>query len=251
MTTTTPEATPAALVRRPNDQALIQAPITQVIPDPANPREDVGDVTELADSMEEIGLLQPIVARREGARMIVVAGHRRLAAAQQLGWRTVPVIIRREMLPDDVLAAMLIENGQRRDLDPIEEARALRRAFDVTGLPSLDEQMPDVEAPAAPAVSLADFGKKPAADPVSDVIDAEEVSDETPKLNARQKGKLFALFNQKGIPEDQQRPGIEHIIGRKIQHRDELSLAEFEQVLAQLEASPDAESSPEPLPVGE
>lgn len=107
------------------------------------------------------------------------------------------------------------------------------------------------EAPAAPAVSLADFGKKPAADPVSDVIDAEEVPDETPKLNARQKGKLFALFNQKGIPEDQQRPGIEHIIGRKIQHRDELSLAEFEQVLAQLEARPDAESSPEPLPVGE
>lgn len=107
---------------------LADVPLAQLLPDPINPRTDVGDVTELAASMRAAGLLQPIVARRTPTgQLVVVAGHRRLAAAQELGWATVPVIVRRDMRPDDVLAAMLIENGQRRDLDPIEEARGYAR----------------------------------------------------------------------------------------------------------------------------
>lgn len=110
-------------------QSLVEVRLSDLLPDPDNPRDDVGDVSELAASMQSAGLLQPIVARCRATdgRFVVVAGHRRLAAAQELGWSTVPVILRRDMRPDEVLAAMLIENGQRRDLDPIEEARAFAR----------------------------------------------------------------------------------------------------------------------------
>jgi ParB family transcriptional regulator, chromosome partitioning protein len=105
-------------------QQLIEARLSDLTPDPDNPRDDVGDISELANSMASAGLLQPIVARRTAdGRLIVVAGHRRLAAAQDLGWATVSVVVRRDMRPDEVIAAMLIENGQRRDLDPVEEAR--------------------------------------------------------------------------------------------------------------------------------
>jgi ParB family chromosome partitioning protein len=122
---------PAPVVRSvpaPGEQVLRQVPLDRLRADPTNPREDVGDVTELAASMRETDLLQPIIARRTGAgQLIVVAGHRRLAAARELGWKSIATVIRADMRPDEVLAAMLIENGQRRDLDPIEEARGLAR----------------------------------------------------------------------------------------------------------------------------
>ena len=123
-----PPAPKPALVAAGPDVVLQQTPLARLKVDPANPRENVGDVTELAASMREVGLLQPIVARRTaGGQLYVVAGHRRLAAARSLGWKSVPVVVRRDMRSDEVLAAMLIENGQRKDLDPIEEARGLSR----------------------------------------------------------------------------------------------------------------------------
>jgi len=67
------------------------------------------------------------VVREHGTRLVVVMGHRRLAAIRLLKWTDVDVIVRGAMAPDDVLAAMLIENGQRAGLDPIQEARALHR----------------------------------------------------------------------------------------------------------------------------
>ncbi|HWJ09066.1 MAG TPA: ParB/RepB/Spo0J family partition protein [Nocardioides sp.] len=124
---------PVVDVDQPADEALAerlaQVPVGQLQPDPENPREKIldTDVEELADSIAEIGLLQPIVARQTARGLVVVAGHRRLAAVKLLGWTHAPVIVRGDMRPDHVLAAMLIENGQRRDLDPIEEARGLRK----------------------------------------------------------------------------------------------------------------------------
>jgi ParB family chromosome partitioning protein len=109
-------------------QRLVEVPIADLHPDPDNPREKIldTDVEELADSIAEIGLLQPIVARQTDRGLLVVAGHRRLTALNLLGWTHTRVIVIK-MRADDVLAAMLIENGQRRDLDPIEEARGLRK----------------------------------------------------------------------------------------------------------------------------
>lgn len=107
---------------------LVEVDLTRLRPDPDNPRTEVGDVTDLASSLRAVGLLQPIVARRSAAgHLVVVAGHRRLAAAKLAGWTRVQVIVRRDMRPDDVLAAMLVENSHRKDLDPIEEARGYAR----------------------------------------------------------------------------------------------------------------------------
>jgi ParB family chromosome partitioning protein len=120
---------------------LQRVKVEDIHPDPDNLRENVhgfspdssgshniDDIEQLADSIRELGLLQPIVVRRaEGGRLIVVAGHRRLAALHRLRWTSVDVIVRPPMRPDHVIAAMLVENGQRRDLDPIEEARGIRK----------------------------------------------------------------------------------------------------------------------------
>lgn len=127
--TTGPEtATPTGHTdTAPDDGVLTKVPLRDLHPDPDNPREHLDDIDELADSIQEIGLLQPIVARRHHQLLYVVAGHRRLAAVRQLRWTHVDVIIRNDMRPDHVLAAMLIENGQRTDLDPIEEARGLAK----------------------------------------------------------------------------------------------------------------------------
>jgi ParB family chromosome partitioning protein len=117
------------------DQQLLEVAIDRVLPDPANPREDLGDLTELAVSMRSMGMLQPIVVRRTaGGQLFVVAGHRRRAAAKLAGMTSVRVIVCPDMRPDDVLAAMLIENGHRKDLEPMEEARALAKLQAVHGL---------------------------------------------------------------------------------------------------------------------
>lgn len=104
---------------------LTRVRITAVHPDPENPRTELKDIDELAGSIKQAGMLQPIVARYAGGKLVMIAGHRRLAAAKQLGWAHVPVIIKTLAREDDVLASMLIENGQRVDLDYVEEARAL------------------------------------------------------------------------------------------------------------------------------
>ena len=110
-------------------QGLAAVPVGQVRPSPNNPRENLTGIDELAVSIRENGLIQPIIVQRIPGHtsLQIVAGHRRYAAIVKLGWTKVPVIIRRDMLPDEELLAMLVENGQRAGLDPIEEARALKR----------------------------------------------------------------------------------------------------------------------------
>ena len=119
-------------VRRPSaarQAGLVLVPLGLLRPSPNNPREHLTDIDVLAATMREHGLIQPIVAQQiPGTRGLqVIAGHRRLAAAQRLGWETIPTIVRRDMLPDEELTLMLVENGQRSGLDPIEEARAIKR----------------------------------------------------------------------------------------------------------------------------
>ena len=113
-------------------QGLVAVPVDQVHPSPANPRQTLHDIDELAASIRENGLIQPLVVQRVPGKpgVQIVAGHRRHAAVQRLGWAKVPCIVRRDMLPDEELLAMLVENGQRASLDPIEEARALRQLRD-------------------------------------------------------------------------------------------------------------------------
>lgn len=114
-------------------------PVADIHPSPNNPREKLAGIDELGVSIRENGLIQPLIVQRhpnlDGFQL--VAGHRRHEAIRRLGWATVPCIIRRDLRPDEELLAMLVENGQRAGLDPIEEARALRK-LKAQGLSDLD-----------------------------------------------------------------------------------------------------------------
>lgn len=112
--------------------------ITQIHPHPNNPRHDAHADDDLVASIRADGVVQPliVVPRTEGKGYHLVAGHRRMDACQQLGMDTVPVVVRTDIVGNDqVLAAMLVENGRRRDLTPVEEAEG----YEQLGLFGLDQ----------------------------------------------------------------------------------------------------------------
>lgn len=115
-------------------RGFADVPVKAILPHPGNVRERLGDLTELADSIREVGILQPLtIERLHDGRFRILAGHRRLAAAKLAGLTHVPCVLRRDQLPDEALILMLIENGQRRNLDPIEEAHALATLLGMVG----------------------------------------------------------------------------------------------------------------------
>jgi ParB family chromosome partitioning protein len=99
-------------------------PIDQLDPNPHQPRQVMGDLAELMASIAEKGIIEPIIVRQRGRRFQIVAGERRYQAAVQVGLREIPVVIR-EVEDDEVIEIALIENIQRKDLTPFEEAEAL------------------------------------------------------------------------------------------------------------------------------
>ena len=106
-------------------RSLRHIPIEFLKASPNNPRKSFSDpeLDELANSIRDKGLLQPIVVRPVGADYEIVAGERRWRAAQRAGIHDVPVLIR-ELSDGEALEIALIENIQRTDLNPLEEARA-------------------------------------------------------------------------------------------------------------------------------
>ena len=104
--------------------------VADIDPHPLNPRRDVGDVSELAESIRQQGLVQPIVVapapEPKPGNFVIIAGNRRFEAVRELGWDTVDCVVRRDLLePDVVLSAALVENIQRSDLKTSEEGDAL------------------------------------------------------------------------------------------------------------------------------
>ena len=99
-------------------------PITQIKPNKGQPRKNFNpdELAELADSIKQNGILQPIIVRKKGTTYEIVAGERRYQAAKLAGLDEVPVIIR-DISDEDVFKLALIENLQRSDLNPIEEAQ--------------------------------------------------------------------------------------------------------------------------------
>jgi ParB family chromosome partitioning protein len=109
---------------------LVELPLDQIRPNPYQPRQDVDPVAleELKASIRQAGLLQPVVVRgaREGTGYELIAGERRLRACQALGWERIPAV-KREVDDRTVLTLALIENLQRDDLSPVDEARGYER----------------------------------------------------------------------------------------------------------------------------
>jgi ParB family transcriptional regulator, chromosome partitioning protein len=118
---------------------LLEVPVNAVSPNPKQPRTRWDDETlqELAASIREVGILQPIVVRKAGAGFELVAGERRLRAARLAGLATVPVVLR-DSDDSDLLREALIENIHREDLGPIELAEAFRQLLEELGLKQED-----------------------------------------------------------------------------------------------------------------
>src|SRR5437773_8914940 len=105
-----------------------EVPVQTLDPNPYQPRSamDEGPLGELAASIRESGMAQPILVRRVGSRYQIIAGERRWRAAQKLGLARVPVTVR-EVADDQLLELALVENIQRQELSPLEEAQAFHR----------------------------------------------------------------------------------------------------------------------------
>jgi ParB family chromosome partitioning protein len=117
-------------------QSVSSVPFNQIKPNPFQPREDFDEanIAELAQSIKEKGVIQPLLVRRKGDFYELIAGERRWRAANMLGLKELPVIVK-EVDDRDSLELALIENIQREDLNPIEEAHAyqfLIEKFQVT-----------------------------------------------------------------------------------------------------------------------
>ena len=110
---------------------VLDLPINQLSVSPINVRQDIGDVSELADSIREQGVLEPLVARRVSSESYeVIIGARRLAAAGQVGLSSVPVMVQ-DISDVDATIRSLVENIQRGDLSLEERVEAYRRLADM------------------------------------------------------------------------------------------------------------------------
>jgi ParB family chromosome partitioning protein len=130
-----PAAAPTATtaVDRP---LYFQCPVDRIVPMANQPRVDFDDqrLQELANSIRESGIIQPLVVRQgEGDKLQLIAGERRWRAAQLLRMETVPVVVR-ETTDADMFVLALVENIQRADLNPLEEAQAYERLLNETGM---------------------------------------------------------------------------------------------------------------------
>ena len=109
----------------------IELRITQIVPNQSQPREEFDEdaLTDLSESIRQHGILQPLLVQKSGKYYEIIAGERRWRAAKLAGLKKIPVIIR-EFSKQEIVEISLIENIQREDLNPIEEAKAYKRLLD-------------------------------------------------------------------------------------------------------------------------
>ncbi|MBX6770801.1 MAG: ParB/RepB/Spo0J family partition protein [Chloroflexi bacterium] len=114
-----------------------EIPVTRIRPNPRQPRHrlEEGELAVLAESIREHGVLQPVIVTRaeDGEGYILVAGERRWSAAVQAGLERIPAVIK-DVTPQGMLELALVENVQRADLNPLEEAAAYRTLIEEFGL---------------------------------------------------------------------------------------------------------------------
>lgn len=114
------------------DNSINQVSINLIKPNSSQPRKyfEEDKLYNLAESIKEHGIIQPIILKRQNSNFVVIAGERRWRAAKSIGLKEVPAIIMEDIDDLKLLEISLIENIQRQDLNPIEEAAAYKRLLD-------------------------------------------------------------------------------------------------------------------------
>ncbi len=124
-----------SLLPETNKRGFFLCPVSELYPNHAQPRKyfDQAKLEELAQSIREKGVLQPIIAKRTDKGYVIIAGERRWRASQLAGKKEVPVILK-DLSDNEILETALIENIQREDLNPIEESESYQRLILDLGL---------------------------------------------------------------------------------------------------------------------
>ena len=119
----------------PKNKQIQDLELDKIVPNRYQPRREFSEdsIKELAETLDKDGLLQPIVVREDGDQYEIIAGGRRYRAAKSLGWETIPAIVK-NMDDDQAASLALIENLQREDLNPIDEAKAYTNLMKLNNL---------------------------------------------------------------------------------------------------------------------
>lgn len=136
-----------------NKKAIMELKLSQIEPNIDQPRKNFDEekIAELANSIKENGLIQPIVVSKEGELYKIIAGERRWRAARMAGLTTVPVYVKEEIKGQKLLELALIENLQRQDLNAIEEANAYQSLIAEYGM--TQEQVAEAIGKSRPKVA--------------------------------------------------------------------------------------------------
>jgi len=186
-----------------NKKALTELKITQIEPNMDQPRKqfDEEKISELAKSIKENGLIQPIVVSKDGENYKIIAGERRWRAARMAGLSTVPVYIKEEIKGQKLLELALIENLQRQDLNSIEEANAYQALISEYGM--TQEQVAEVIGKSRPKVAnsvrLLSLDKR-----VQEMIISERISEAharaiLPIENKDKQYEIALMIEKKGL----------------------------------------------------
>lgn len=119
-----------------SDKKYRQIPLDQIAPNPMQPRHEFDEesLKQLAQSLKENGVIQPLVVRANGQKFTIIVGERRFRAARLAGMNEIPVILHDDVDDTRMLELALVENLQREDLNPIETSEAYRRLIDECSL---------------------------------------------------------------------------------------------------------------------
>jgi ParB family chromosome partitioning protein len=107
-------------------------PIEKIVPNQMQPRRDMGDLSELADSIRENGIIEPVLVKPKDGNFEIIAGERRFRAAKEAGMCEIPCI-EHDVPDNEALEMSIIENIQRKDLDVLEQAHSIRSLAEIYG----------------------------------------------------------------------------------------------------------------------
>lgn len=216
----TQPSSPDAPQTEPEARAHEELPIERIRANPFQPRRNFDPVglEELVQSIRQHGLLQPIVVRARGDGFEVVSGERRLRAFRELGRTLIPAILRPDVSDAEMLELALVENLQRRDLDPIERAAGYRRMIEQLGL--TQEQVADKVGLQRPTVANH-----------LRLLELPEAAQQALAKGLIQMGHARALLGCKGADQ------VQKLLEKTV--RDDLSVREVE-ALVRVRSSPTA-----------